>query len=317
MIQTFTKLCLTLFALSILCQAQPPAGLPPVPETKQAQPTPTPQEEVGEGDVVRISANLISVPVTVLNRQGQYVVDLQQGNFKIFEDDVPQSIAHFSNVDRPFSVVLLIDTSSSTAPFLDQIKVSAKVFVEQLRSLDKVRPVYFHGEIKSLTRTATNDVSVLRDAIDQMEAGSGDLGTRLYDAVDFSLNALRPEQTRKAVILFTDGENTWGKATMKATLAAAEESEVIFYTLQYGALPAQKYLQQLADRTGGRYFKAGDISLIRQSFVTVADELRRQYLIGYYPGEHRQDGKERMIKVKVDRKNVTVRARRSYTSGRP
>jgi VWFA-related protein len=116
--------------------------------------------------------------------------------------------------------------------------------------------------------------------------------------------------------LFTDGENTWGKATVKSTLREAEESDIIVYTLQYGDLPPDKYLQQLADKTGGRYFKAGDNNAIRQSFAGVADELRRQYVIGYYPQEGARIGQERKIKVKVNRKGVAVTARRSYTYGR-
>jgi Ca-activated chloride channel family protein len=99
-------------------------------------------------------------------------------------------------------------------------------------------------------------------------------------------------------------------------LQEAEESDIIVYTLQYGDSPPEKYLQQLADKTGGRYFKAGDINMIRQSFAGVAEELRRQYLIGYYPKEPSQRGQERKIKVKVNRERVAVRARRSYTYGR-
>lgn len=273
-------------------------------------------EEVGEGDVVRVTANLVSVPVTVINRKGQYVVDLRQSDFRVYEDGVEQMIAHFSNVDRPFSVVLLMDTSGSTATFLNQIKSAAKVFVEQLRPLDMVRPVSFHGEIKSLTNVGTNDPGLLNAAIDQMEPGPILMGTRLYDAVDFTFGVLKPESARKAIVLFTDGENTWGKATMKSTLREAEESDIIIYTLQYGELPPQKYLQQLAEKTGGRYFKAGDLNAIRQSFAGVAEELRRQYWIGYYPTELAQSGQERKIKVKVNRKRVAVRARASYTYGR-
>jgi Ca-activated chloride channel family protein len=149
--------------------------------------------------------------------------------------------------------------------------------------------------------------------IDQMEIGPWEMGTRLYDAVDFTLRVLKPESARKAVILFTDGENTWGKATMKSTLEEAEESDIIIYTLQYGDMPPQKYLQQLADKTGGRHFKAGDTNMIRQSLAGVAEELRRQYLIGYYPKEPAQSGQERKIKVRVNREHVAVKARRSYT----
>ena len=311
----------TLALLLALCPfvvAQSPPTSRPTPEKRDVQrPASQTEEEVGEGDVLRVTANLVSVPVTVRNRQGQYIIDLQQKDFRIFEDGVEQAIGHFSNVDQPFSVILLIDTSGSAAPFLTQIKSAAKAFVEQLRPTDRVRPIYFHGEIKSLTNTGTNDLEMLKAALDQMQSGPEELGTRLFDAVDFSMNALRAEQGRKAVILFTDGENTLGKATMKSTLEVAEESDVIFYTLQYGDLPQQKYLQELAFKTGGRYFKAGDVNSIAQSFAGVAEELRRQYLIGYYPTESRRSGKIKAIKVRVTRKNVAVKARESYTYGRP
>lgn len=336
MIKACSSSFLLLILLGTLVQAQQPvpSPLPSSPVTsgtnngQSTEPTQK-EEEIGEGEVLHITANLVSVPVTVINRQGQYVVDLRQNDFRIYEDGAEQTIAHFSNVDRPFSVALVIDTSGSTAPFLDKIKEAAKAFVEQLRPSDSVRPIYFHGEIKALTKVGTSDRGVLSAAIDQMEPGPVMMGTRLYDAVDFAFGVLRPESTRKAVILFTDGENTWGQATSKSTLKEAEESDVIVYTVQYGYsssspgrqprrkdMPPDKYLQQLAEKTGGRYFQAGDINAIRQSFAGVAEELRRQYLIGYYPTEPAKIGEERKIKVKVNRPRVAVKARASYTYGR-
>lgn len=309
---------LLLLILSVVVKAQQSTSpLPPSATTRVGQSAVTDQksEEVGEGEVIRITANLVIVPVTVINRQGHYVVDLRENDFRVFEDGAEHTIAHFSHVDQPISVVLLIDTSGSTATFLDQVKSAAKAFVEQLRASDAVRPVAFHGEIKALTKIATNNSGLLNAAIDKLEPGPVDMGTRLYDAVDFSLNVLKSESTRKAIILFTDGENTWGKATMKSTLQEADESGIIIYTLQYGALPPDKYLQQLAVKTGGRYFKAGDINLIRQSFSEVAQELRRQYVLGYYPKESAKRGRERKIKVKVNREHVAVRARQSYSYG--
>lgn len=313
---------LVLFSLAALAQAQPqPSPSPPSSSTDVgSSPTRAPvvrqvEDEVGEGEVLRISANLVSVPVSVMNRQGQYVVDLHQKDFRVYENGKEQAIVHFSNVDQPFSVVLLIDTSGSTAPFIDQIKGAAKAFVEQLRPSDTIRPVYFHGEIKPLTPAGINDPKLFEAAIDRIEPGPVLMGTRLYDAVDFGLSALRSVTARKAVILITDGENTWGKATAKSTLREAEESDTIVYTLQYGDLVPQKYLQELADKTGGRYFRGGDINMIRQSFVQVADELRRQYVLGYHPNEASQ-GEVRNIRVKVDREKVAVRARRTYTYAR-
>ncbi|MEP6570275.1 MAG: VWA domain-containing protein [Acidobacteriota bacterium] len=310
-----------LLLLSLSAQQSPtPSPTPSAPNAleHQAPAAGHPVEEVGEGEVLRISANLVSVPVSVINRRGQYVVDLRQQDFRVFEDGREQTIVHFSNVDQPFSVVLLIDTSGSTAPFIDQIKGAAKAFVEQLRPADTIRPIYFHGEIKPLTAAGINDPKLFDAAIDRIEPGPINMGTRLYDAVAFGLGALKPVATRRAVILITDGENTWGKATMKGTLREAEESDTVFYTVQYGDLsplrhqaPPQIYLQQLAEKTGGRYFKGGDMNAIKQSFVEVANELRRQYVLGYEPSEPGRAGL-RKIRVKVNRKQVAVRARASY-----
>jgi Ca-activated chloride channel homolog len=312
--KAFVTSLLLLLGIAGFAQAQQLPTPSPTPASASPSPSTPGVEEVSAGDVIHISANLVSVPVSVLNRQGGYVVDLQRQDFRVFEDGKEQTIVHFSNVDQPFSVVLLIDTSGSTAPFLDQIKGAAKAFVAQLRSSDTVRPVYFHGEIKSLSAVGINDAKLFSDAIDKIEPGPINMGTRLYDAVDFGLKALRPVATRKAVILITDGEDTWSKSTVKGTLRDAEESDTIVYTLQYGDLVPQKYLQDLAEKTGGRYFKGGDINTIQQSFVQVAEELRRQYVLGYEPNEPERTGL-RKIKVKVNRKQVAVRARRTYTYG--
>ena len=311
---------LLLLSLSAFVQAQQlpsssPSSSPPAAANSAGQSP----EEVGEGEVLRISSNLVSVPVSVINRQGQYVVDLQRQDFRVFEDGKEQPIVHFSNVDQPFSVVLLIDTSGSTAPFIDQIKAAAKAFVDQMRPADTIRPIYFHGEIKPLSAEGIHDPKVFDAAIDRIEPGPANMGTRLYDAVHFGLNSIAPAATRRAVVLITDGENTWGKTSMKSTLREAEESDVVVYTVQYGDLKPlrhqespQVYLQQLAEKTGGRYFKGGDMNAIKRSFVEVAAELRRQYVLGYEPNEPERIGL-RKIRVKVNRKQVAVRARASYT----
>lgn len=190
---------LLLLSLSPFVQAQQSPS--PTPSPADTNPAVQSAEEVGEGDVLRISSNLVSVPVSVINRQGQYVVDLQRQDFRVFEDGKEQPIVHFSNVDQPFSVVLLIDTSGSTAPFIDQIKGAAKAFVDQLRPADTIRPVYFHGEIKPLTSEGISDPKLFDAAIDRIEPGPTNMGTRLYDAVHFGLNSLRPVATRRAVVL--------------------------------------------------------------------------------------------------------------------
>ncbi len=156
--KTLRNPLLLLVILTALVQAQEVSRPLPRPASSEHQSPATVQsgQDVGEGEVVRVTASLVSVPVSVMDRQGKYVVDLQQRDFRIYEDGVEQPITHFSNVDQPFSVVLLMDTSGSTTSFLAQMKEAAKSFVEQLRPEDTVQPVYFHGEIKPLT---TNSIS--------------------------------------------------------------------------------------------------------------------------------------------------------------
>src|SRR5687768_12862452 len=190
MIKSFFNSFLLIVTLGVTVDAQPnqpgqanPSPTPKEIKKEQAAVTTEPVEEVGDGAVIRVNANLVAVPVIVINRDGRYVVDLTRSDFRIFEDGDEQAITHFSNVDNPCSVALLIDTSGSPAPFLGEIKVAAKSFLGQLLPIDKILPVYFHGEIKSLSGTLANDSKVLSSSIDQMQPGPISMGTRLYDAV--------------------------------------------------------------------------------------------------------------------------------------
>jgi Ca-activated chloride channel homolog len=287
----------------------------PGAEQKKAQTPSTPAskgEELDETDVLRITTRLVSVLVSAIDRDGRYVFDLHQEDFSIYENGVEQQVTHFSSVEQPFSVVLLTDTSSSTATYLGDIKEAANAFVNQLREKDSVLPVTFDGQVRPLLGKGTNKRTSLRAAIERMRTDQGNNGTRLYDAVDFAYHILKPIEGRKAIILFTDGDDTWSKATLKETLSTATELDALVYTIHYGASPSAAYLSALAERTGGRFYQADDLEMVKQSFKAVAEELRRQYSIGYYPKITSRHGEERQIKVKVNRPRVGVRARGSY-----
>ena len=321
-------------------------------------------EEVSEGDVVRIDTAFVSVPVSVLDRQGRFVPDLQQKDFRVFENGVEQPIAFFEPTEKPFTVALLLDTSASTRFHLWEIKEAAIAFAKQLRPQDRVLVVAFSDEVLLLTE-ATSDLNVVSTVIDvNANAGSS---TRLYDAVNLVINErLNKIQGRKAIVLFTDGVDTSSYiATYESTLREAEELDALIYPIQYdttdymramqngggsvtvttsssnwpfpstsssrtvyGApangqpLPgtrkedyerANQYLHSMANNTGGRLYKANDTKQLAQAFSSIAEELRRQYSLGYYPqtGTDQADAR-RQIKVSVQRSNVAVRARNSY-----
>lgn len=299
----------------LVTTAQSQQGRKPGADRKSAQPPASAEsagEEIGEDDVLRINTRLVSVPVSVMDRDGRYIFDLQQKDFALYEDGVEQQIAHFSSVEQPFSVVLLMDTSSSTESYLGDIKEAANAFINQLREKDSVLPITFNGLVRPLMGKGTSNRTSLRAAIERIRADQGNNGTKLYDAVDFAYYMLKRVTGRKAIILFTDGDDTWSKATLKDTLQSATELDALIYTVHYGPSPAATYLSSLAEKTGGHFYQADHVEMIKQSFTAVAEELRRQYSIGYYPKATSHYGEERHITVKVKRPNVGVRTRKSY-----
>jgi VWFA-related protein len=304
------------FLIILVTLGQPAQGQQTRAQSPAAKPTPSAStgegEEIGEDEVLRVTTNLVSIPVSVMDRDGRYIYDLRQEDFRIYEDGAEQQISHFSNVEQPFTVVLLMDTSFSSAAYLARIKEATNAFIAQLRPLDAVLPVTFDGVIRPLLSKGTSNRASLSAAIERMRTDEGNNGTKLYDAVEFAYQSLRRTRGRKAIILFTDGDDTWSKATRKSTLNDATELDALVYTISYGSSPSITYLDALAEKTGGRFYQAADIETVRQSFNAIAEELRRQYSIGYYPKEAAHRGEERRIKVKVNRSNVGVRTRKFY-----
>lgn len=340
------------------------------PQQQQPDQTPTGPEEVDAGDIVKVNTTLVTIPVSVMDRDGRYVPNLQKDDFRIWEDDVEQEVAFFQSVDKPFSVVLMLDTSPSTQFRLEDIQDAAISFVNQLRPDDKVMVVSFNDDIKVLSEFTT-DRSKLQRSIQRAHTGDG---TRLYDAVDMVMNQqLSRVQGRKAIVLFTDGVDTTSKhADYQSNMMDAQELDALIYTVQYdtsqdnggnfptsgggqidvwgtilggifggggrrggyprgggryprggGGYPgsgggrgdyelADHYLREIADTTGGREYRADTLQNMSYAFANVAEELRRQYSIGYYPKRPPQVGQRRQIRVRAKQPNLAVRARDSY-----
>ncbi|HEV2836515.1 MAG TPA: VWA domain-containing protein [Pyrinomonadaceae bacterium] len=325
---------------------------------QQPDQKPTGPEEVDAGDIIRVNTTLVTIPVSVMDRDGRYVPNLLKDDFRIWEDGVEQDVAFFASVDKPFAVVLMLDTSPSTQFRLEDIQDAAITFVNQLRPDDKVMVVSFNDDIKVLSEFTT-DRNKLHRAIQRAHT---DDGTRLYDAVDMVMNQqLARIQGRKAIVLFTDGVDTTSRrANFESNLTDAQELDALVYPVQYdtsrdmnvggtnfptgrvdiwgqilggifggpvvrrGGYPrgrgtsrgdyetASQYLQELAMTTGGREYRADTLQNMADAFANVAEELRRQYSIGYYPKRAPQVGQRRQIKVRAKQPNLAVRARDSY-----
>ena len=184
-----------------------------------------------ESEVLRIDTTLVTVPVSVRDRSGKFIADLQAEDFQIYEDGVEQKVAYFAAVEQPFTVVLMLDTSASTWSKLGKIRDAAKVFVEQLRPEDQVMVTSFGMGLK-VQCEATVDRGKIRKAIDNTGRG---LSTHLYDAIQKVMQKkLDGIQGRKAIVLFTDGvDATSNDATYESSLHTAQEVDALIYSIRY------------------------------------------------------------------------------------
>lgn len=224
------------------------------------------KEEVSEGDVVRIDTNLVTVPVSVLDRDGRFISDIRREQFNVSENGVEQKIAYFESTEKPFTVALLLDTSGSTFFHLWEIKEAAINFAKQLRPQDRVLIVTFDRLVMLLTE-ATNDQKVITEVV-QRNAITG-FSTRLYDAIDLVIKArLNKIDGRKAMVLFTDGVDTASyQATYQSTLREVEELDALIYPVQYDTtdfVAAQTRTNATIETTTitGRHFPARSSSRV-------------------------------------------------------
>lgn len=302
-------------------------------------------------EVIKIESNLVTIPVSVSDRNGVYVTGLDPHNFKIFEDGEEREVAYFGVTDQPFTVVLVLDMSSSTTYKIEEIQAAAISFVNELKPEDSVMVISFDSSVRILTEV-TQDRQKIMKAINRTNFGGG---TSLYEAVAKSLGRrLDRIEGRKAIILFTDGVDTTSLgASFESTLRDAEEADARIFPIYYNtflnirgiggngpmtSIPSigmpgmggqsppgtrpedyqrgRMYLNELAEITGGRVFRPDAApGQLDAAFRGIADELRRQYNIGFYPPETGEMGERRTIRVRVNRPGLIVRARDSYIVG--
>ena len=345
--------------------------------TTPAQVPPKKDEDdtvVADDEIIKIETNLVTMPVSVLDRDGRFVAGLQQKDFKVFENGTEQKVEYFQSVEKPFTVILLIDVSPSTQYKIDEIQDAAITFINQLRRDDRVAVISFDEHVHLLA-SPTSNKNTLRNAIEQLQFGDG---TSLYEAVENVVNQyLARIDGRKAVVLFSDGVDTTSRrASYQSTLNDVQELDALFYTIRYdtsadmnggwgggggssrrggggsngslgdvigiilgggrypnggggggGRYPrrngssqgeyetGRKYLETLAQNSGGRSFEAPSVGNLDAAFSGIAEELRRQYSIGYYPESVGTAGERRAIRVRVARPNLVVRAKTSYIVG--
>jgi VWFA-related protein len=291
--------CLTLLSLLLFC-----------PTRIQAQ---------DDDDVVRTNTDLVVLNVTVTDRSGQYIRALKSTDFKVYEDgiEVPaNTIVSFGFQDTPYAAVVLLDSSGSMENRFTLARSAAIRFLDGLREEDVAAVYRFDSTVERV-----QEFSGGRDLAPTAYAIHAKGMTTLNDAIVQASKVLaeRPE-TRKAIVILSDGMDTSSKATSNKAVESALAIGASIFAVDMASIDTPGYanrqsaasLKGFADKTGGRLISTAGGQALRDSFAEVANELGHQYTISYRPVNKVHDGKWRTLEVKVNREDAVVRTRKGY-----
>ena len=285
---------------------------------------------------IRVKVNLVSVAFVARDERGALVDNLTQDDVDVVEDAIPQKIAFFSrSADVPLTLGLVVDASGSQDHFSKQHKNDLEVFFKDvLGPKDRVFLVGFGNHIRLVCDFSQSGTDLLDDWKKyQKDTGkfpelgpkeSRDLGTAFYDSIYYSVTEkLVRENGRRAILLFSDGEDNSSSHDMMTTIETAQAENVVVYAIRYtdkehGKLTARnKYgisvMERVARETGGAHIDA-ETTDAHVYFRQIAEELRTSYELGYYPTDPLKDDSFRKIVIKPKREGVKVRAKTGYFS---
>lgn len=328
---------------------QPPASPTPVPRPDLIGPETaktgagTPEsvtsgpEDVSEGDVIRVDTELVSVNVSVVDRgTSRGVNDLMKEDFRLYEDNAQQQIAHFESASAPFNLMLLIDLSGSTAKVVELIKAAALHFVQAARPFDRIAVVTFAGG-QVVVSPLTTDHEALRQRINSIQRPDG--STKLYDSLAFAMDEIFREakdSRRNAIVVMSDGmDSTLPNVTGEGStlsydelLRRVNEFDGVMYSIwvktqSYEPLSIHDIqqetwdqghddLKELAETGGGMFYECLKLEDLAGAYERVVADLGMVYTLSYRPTNKARDGSWRTIRVNVNRPNAVARGKRGY-----
>lgn len=301
-------------------------------------PSPTPEE------IIRVETELVNLNVRVIDRNNRPINNIQQKEFKILEDGVPQQIDFFSKAEVPTNYGLVIDNSGSLRQQLDKVVEAGKVFVNGNRPEDETLIIRFVGRDKiEIEQPFTSNKTDLIDALDNLYIEGGQ--TAVIDAVylatenidEYERSKKSDDRKRRALILVTDGEDRNSYYNEKQLYELLRESEVQIYVIGFvddlskeggfisksPQAKAKAFLERMATESGGKAYFPKSASELPNLAREISSELRTQYSIGYIPSNDRRDGTYRSIKVNIDegpnkeKRIALTRAGRTAEGGSP
>lgn len=308
---------------------------PPLRAQEQEQ---SPSRPQGQGPVIKSEVSLVNVFATVRDKNKRVLTDLKQDDFKIYEDGHEEKVAFFSKESAlPVTLGLLLDTSGSEQNMLGAIQDAGSAFLHRvLRKGDEAMIISFDSDVDLLS-DFTDDRHQLDRAINKARinvpsggyiagnpgpvgGGLGITGTALYDAIYLACNdKLSGEAGRKAMVIVTDAQDEGSKVKLEEAIEAAQRTDTVIHVLlvadpRFGGNGGVAH--RLADETGGRLIVVNSEKKLGEAFDQISEELRSQYLLGYYPTNTSRDGKFRKLKVETNNHDLKVLARKGYYAPR-
>lgn len=262
-----------------------------------------------------VDVDVVQVTVTVTDDDGRYVKGLPRSAFRINEDGKPQTISHFYSENVPLELVVAIDMSASMKPAVPTMKKAVAEFLGAVPPRDRVTLLGFNSEVFALTRKTADPAERIK-AVDSLAAWGP---TALYEGILHGVDILGSQPGRKALVVFTDGEDQGSHVTFEEVEQLLQTSDLILYMIGQGRGVTNTQLRQVMDRlsrpTGGRAISTNSIDQLQESFTALLEELSNQYVLGYQPTNTARDDTWREIDVNVAG-HTKVRARQGYRAAR-
>jgi Ca-activated chloride channel family protein len=257
----------------------------------------------------RAAARVVGLAPVVTDRSGHYILGLQRADFTVLDDGKPQKIETFDAEDSPLAAVLVLDVSASMQPKLDEAVRAARAFVGAAKPDDHLGLITFNSGIVESVPVGLDRPRVLA----ALEAAQAEGDTALYDAIAAALRRLKSAPQRKALVVFTDGEDNRSRFSVPQVTEMARQSEVCVYAITEGASDPElaKFLERLARDTGGRFDPIDRIGRLDETFAAIVKELRSQYFLTYTPA-NRKPRTWHSVDVRVNRSGAVVKTKKRY-----
>jgi len=281
------------------------AGLTAVACAQIAAPSPRPAQPADKTPTYRVDVKLVSVSVSVTDDRGAPVASLAKDNFEVREDGIPQKLAVFDRESAlPLSIVLAIDASLSTRKDLKLELDAARAFAHSVLRPQDSLALYQFSEIVTELVPFTSDLHRVDQGIARVHVGAA---TALFDAVYLGSQSLIRRQGRKVLVVITDGGDTMSQVNYREALREAQQADALMYSVIMVPIEAsagrntggEHALIQMSEDTGGKYYYADSPQAIDRAFRRIGEELRTQYVLGYYPRERIANSDFRRVQVKV------------------